>query len=242
MSKPLRLAMWSGPRNLSTAMMRSWENRSDTRVMDEPLYAHYLSRTGLTDHPLQSEILAAQPQDEEGAIGTCFQPLEDGITIDYQKHMAQHLLPGMDREWLAQQTVILLLRDPRRVLASYSKVRASVTLADIGLPQQQELAEQATLIVDSGNFLRDPEAYSRAICNAVGVEFDPAMLSWPAGRRDSDGVWSPAWYASVEASTSFGSPTPNDGSLVQLPSSLEPVAEEAKGMYRDLLAQSLVLA
>ncbi len=233
--------MWSGPRNLSTAMMRAWENRSDTRVMDEPLYAHYLAKTGLTDHPLRAEILASQPQDDQEAIQTCFQTLAEGISIDYQKHMAQHLLPGMDREWLGQQTIILLLRDPRRVLASYSKVRASVTLVDIGLPQQQELAEQATLIIDSGNFLGDPEAYLRVICSTVGVEFDPAMLSWPVGPRDSDGAWAPAWYASVEASTSFGPALQDPGSFVELPTELEPVAEEASAIYRQLLAQSLVL-
>ncbi len=222
-------------------MMRAWENRSDTRVMDEPLYAHYLAKTGLTDHPLGAEILASQPQDEQDAIQTCFQTLDEGISIDYQKHMAQHLLPGMDRGWLANQTIILLLRDPRRVLASYSKVRASVTLADIGLPQQQELAEQAALIVDSGNFLRDPEAYLRVICSTVGVEFDPAMLSWPAGPRESDGAWAPAWYASVEASTGFGPALQDPGSFVELPTELEPVAEEASAIYRQLLAQSLVL-
>ncbi len=223
-------------------MMRAWENRSDTRVMDEPLYAHYLYKTGLTDHPLMEEILASQPQEEEEAIGTCFQPFGRDITIDYQKHMAQHLLPGMDRGWLAKQTVILLLRDPRRVLASYSKVRASVTLADIGLPQQQELAEQAALIVDSGNFLNDPEAYLRAICSSVGVDFDTSMLSWPAGSRDSDGAWAPAWYGSVEASTGFGPAVQDSGSLVELPSALEPVAEEATEIYQELLAQSLVLS
>lgn len=223
-------------------MMRAWENRSDTRVMDEPLYAHYLNKTGLTDHPLSKEILASQPQEEEEAIGTCFQPLGHGITIDYQKHMAQHLLPGMDRGWLAKQTIILLLRDPRRVLASYSKVRASVTLADIGLPQQQELAEQAALIVDSGNFLCDPEAYLRAICSSVNVDFETSMLSWPAGSRDSDGAWAPAWYGSVEASTGFGPAVQDSGSLVELPSALEPVAEEATEIYQELLAQSLVLS
>ncbi len=240
MSEPLRLAMWSGPRNLSTALMRSWENRGDTKVMDEPLYAHYLARTGLTDHPMTEEILASQPQDEAEAIASCFAPVEDSITIDYQKHMAQHLLDGMDRSWLDNQTIVLLLRDPRRVLASYSKVRSEVTLDDIGLPQQLELAERAVLMVDSGRFLHDPEAHLRVICEVVGVRFDPDMLAWPAGRRESDGVWAPAWYASVEASTAFG--PPQDQTIaVDLPAHLELLAAEADEIYHHLLERSVDL-
>lgn len=221
-------------------MMRSWENRADTTVMDEPLYAHYLSRTGLRDHPLGEKVLASQPQDEAAAIESCFAPVGEGISIDYQKHMAQHLLEEMDRSWLDSQTIVLLLRDPRRVLASYSKVRAEVTLDDIGLPQQIELAERAVLIIDSGFFLENPESYLRSICEAVSVEFDPAMLLWPPGKRETDGVWAPAWYASVEASTGFG-PAPHPTSSVDLPRTLEPVAQQATEIYRSLLAESLRL-
>lgn len=237
---PLRLAMWSGPRNLSTAMMRAWENRVDTAVMDEPMYANYLTKTGLDDHPMTPEILGSQPITEAAAIASCFAPVPDGITIDYQKHMAQHLLPGMDRSWLDQQIIILLLRDPRRVLASYSKVRAEPTLMDIGLPQQVELADRAVAVIDSGRFLTNPEAYLRVICERVGVPFDPAMLTWPAGTRESDGVWAPAWYSSVEASTGFG-PARTIQDLPMLDPSLESVAEEACEMYRSLLEHSLDL-
>lgn len=236
---PLRLAFWSGPRNLSTAMMRSWENRSDTAVMDEPLYGHYLAKTGLTDHPMHAEILVEQPTTEVEAIARLFAPVAEGVTIDYQKHMAQHLLPEMDRSWLANQTIVVLLRDPRRVLASYTKIRDSVSLDDIGLPQQMELAKHAALVVDSGNFLVNPEGYLRAMCEVIGVDFDPAMLGWPAGPRPTDGVWAPAWYSSVEASTGFGPAilTPPDG----LASRLDGLVDDAMDLYRELLSGSLVL-
>lgn len=240
LAAPLRLAFWSGPRNLSTAMMRSWENRSDTQVMDEPLYAHYLASSGASGHPMTPEILDSQPTSEPEAVASLFAPVLDGVQIDYQKHMAQHLLEEMDRSWLDQQTIVLLLRDPRRVLASYAKVRANATLLDIGLPQQAELADRATVIVDSGNFLRDPEAYLRSICGSVGVAFEQSMLRWPAGPRASDGVWAPAWYGAVERSTGFG-PPPEPQSEVSLPPQLEAIAKSAEEIYRPLLDRSLVL-
>lgn len=239
-SPPLRLAFWSGPRNLSTAMMRSWENRADTQVMDEPLYAHYLTATGLTDHPMHLEILDSQPAEEAAAVETLFAPVPAHISVDFQKHMAQHLLPGMDRSWLDQQARVILLRDPRRVLASYTKVRGTVSLSDIGLPQQVELAHGAAVVIDSGHFLANPEAYLRVICEAVGVDFDPAMLRWPAGRRTTDGVWAPAWYSSVEASTGFGPPVTADPPV--LPAGLASLVDESMDLYRGLLEQAVVMS
>ena len=233
-SAPTRIAMWSGPRNLSTAMMRSWENRSDCDVIDEPLYAWYLEETGL-DHPGADEIIAAGPSNLGDAIGACLAaPEAAGATISYQKHMAGHLLPGVDRGWLDDLTNCLLLRDPVRVLASYTKVREEVTLLDIGLPQQVELAERAVVIIDSADFLTDPEGYTRLVCDRVGVEFDPVMLSWPAGTRASDGIWAKHWYGAVETSTAFG-PPPSDLSP-KLPDHLAAIAEEATEIYRELRA------
>lgn len=230
----VRIAMWSGPRNLSTAMMRSWENRADSEVIDEPLYAWYLAETGL-DHPGAAEIIAAGPTRLDDAIAACLAPPSGGSAISYQKHMAGHLLPSVDRDWLDQLTSCLLLRDPRRVLASYTKVRDDVTLLDIGLPQQLELAERAVVILDSADFLHDPEAYSRLICDRVGVPFDPAMLAWPSGTRGSDGVWAPHWYASVESSTSFG-PAP-DAPPPRVAPHLRDVADEAMEIYEELYAR-----
>jgi hypothetical protein len=234
-----RIAMWSGPRNLSTAMMRSWENRRDTAVIDEPLYAAYLHATGL-DHPMRVEILAAGPVEFDAAIAACL-AAPACASISYQKHMAHHLLDGMDRTWLGEFRNVLLLRDPRRVLASYAKVRADVTLEDIGVPQQIELAEHCEFVVDSDDFLANPAAYQQEICRRLdvpfGAELRASMLTWEAGSRSSDGVWAPAWYGSVEASTGFGPETtapPSD-----LPEHLAEVGEQAMVIYNRLRADRL---
>ncbi|MEP1126262.1 MAG: HAD family hydrolase [Ilumatobacter sp.] len=237
-----RIAMWSGPRNLSTAMMRSWENRPDTSVMDEPLYAAYLDETGL-DHPMRDEILAAGPVDVDDAIAACLEAPADS-TISYQKHMAHHLLPGTDRSWIGGFRNVLLLRDPRRVLASYAKVRAEVTLEDIGVPQQLELAEYCEFVVDSDDFLTDPAAHQREICRRLDVPCGDAllesMLNWPPGRRPSDGVWAPAWYDAVEASTGFG-PAPTTPPPV-LPDHLAEVGDQALAIYELLRADRITVA
>jgi hypothetical protein len=232
-----RIAMWSGPRNLSTAMMRSWENRSDTEVLDEPLYAAYLASTGL-DHPARDEIVAAGPSDFDTAIAACLAaPIDRAVS--YQKHMAHHLLPQVDRQWLGEFRNCLLLRDPRRVLASYAKVRADVTLNDIGIPQQAELLEHCELVVDSDDFLQDPRGHLIEICRRLGVAFDEVMLRWPAGSRATDGVWASHWYTSVEASTGFGDP-PSDGPS-ELAGPLADVAAEAIDVYERLRRHRLVL-
>lgn len=232
-----RIAMWSGPRNLSTAMMRSWENRPDTEVIDEPLYAWYLAATGL-DHPGADRIIEVGPSSLDDAITAC---LAAPITaaISYQKHMAGHLLPEVERSWLGELVNCLLLRDPRRVLDSYTRVRDAVTLADIGLPQQVEIAPRCEIIIDSADFLTDPNGYSRLVCEAVGVDFDPVMLSWPAGARASDGVWAEHWYASVMASTGFGA-SPVTAPPVVAPH-LADVVEEAMDLYRGLHRQRATL-
>ncbi len=238
----IRLAAWSGPRNLSTAMLRSWEHRPDTVVLDEPLYAAALAATG-DDHPMRDEVLAAGPTDIGAAIDRCLAPLPDGVTVSYQKHMAHHLLPEFPRDWLDELRHLLLIRDPRRVLASYTKVWADVDVAAIGLPQQLELLDRAELVVDSADFLTDPRRYLAAMCEACGIAFDDAiaqaMTTWPAGRRDSDGVWAPAWYSAVEASTGFGPPPSEEP--VELPATLEPVAAEASEIYAELRARRLTL-
>jgi hypothetical protein len=236
-----RIAMWSGPRNLSTAMMRSWENRPDTEVLDEPLYATYLAQTGL-DHPVSEEIIAVGHADPDAAIAACLAaPAESAIS--YQKHMAHHLLPAMDRSWIDEFRNVLLLRDPRRVLASYTKVRASVTLEDIGIPQQFELFDRCELVIDSADFLLDPAVYQQEICRRLGVPFGDdvaaAMLSWPAGRRASDGVWAPEWYSAVEASTGFG-PAPADRPVLVADHLVE-LAADAMVIYEELRQHRLTL-
>jgi hypothetical protein len=221
--------------------MRSWENRPDTEVLDEPLYAHYLATTGL-DHPGRRAIIDAGPVSADEAIARCLAPVGGGAVISYQKHMSHHLLPHVDRTWLDRVHNLLLIRDPVHVLASYSAVRNEVTLADIGLEQQLELAGRAELIIDSSDFLTDPERYQQAVCGQLGIDFTPAMLRWPPGPRSSDGCWAPHWYAAVESSTEFGpAPRTRRGDIDDLPPSLRPLAVEARSIYDELAAVRLVL-
>ncbi len=234
----VRIAMWSGPRTLSTATMRAWENRPDTVVVDEPLYAYYLAATGV-DHPGRDEILASQPTEWRTVVRTLTTgDLPDGATIAYQKHMTHHVLPEVDLGSLEPLTHAHLIRDPRRVLASYAKVREEPTLADLGVRQQVDLHRRfGGPVIDSDDLLRDPEGVLRRLCSALGVPFDAAMLSWPPGPRATDGVWAPHWYASVEASTGFG---PWRGDAVpDLPDHLAALAEECRPYYDELAEQAL---
>jgi hypothetical protein len=224
--------MWSGPRTVSTALMRAWENRPDTAVVDEPLYAFYLARTGI-DHPGRAEVLASQPNDwREVIAGLTGGPVPGGKRLFYGKHMTHHLLPEVDRAALAPLRHAYLIRDPAGLLASYAKVRSAPTLSDLGLPQQVDIFERFPgPVVDSADLLADPEGMLRALCGALDVPFDAAMLSWPAGPRPSDGVWGRYWYASVWRSTGLGAAGPAAGPL---PDRLRPLAASCRPYY-DLL-------
>lgn len=242
MTEPVRIAMWSGPRNISTAMLRAFGNRPDTTVTDEPLYGHYLRKTGL-DHPGREEVIAAQPDDWPIVADRLCGPVPDGKQIWYQKHMSHHLLPEIERGWLDRLTNCFLIRDPREVLASYTRVRETMTLADTGLPQQAALFEQvfertgrAPPVLDSKDVLRDPETMLRLLCAAVDIVFSPAMLSWPSGPQPTDGVWSKYWYDSVTGSTGFVEYRPKE---VVFTESLETLAEECAPFYRMLHAYRL---
>jgi hypothetical protein len=203
------IAMWSGPRNISTALMRSWGNRPDTFVCDEPLYAHYLLQTGIP-HPGAEEIIRHYETDWRKVVAGLTGPVPQGKTIYYQKHMTHHLLPDMQREWLDQLDNAFLIRAPREVLPSLAEVLPNPRLEDLGLPQQLEifsLVRQRTgrvpPVVDAQDVLENPERLLRLLCAALEVEFTPAMLSWPAGPRDTDGIWAKYWYDAVLKSTSF---------------------------------------
>jgi hypothetical protein len=217
-SAPVRLATWSGPRNISTAMMRSWENRPDCVVVDEPLYAYYLHESGI-DHPAREQVIASMSRDLDEVVDGLFAPLPEGVTVFYQKHMTHHLLPDTDRAWIAGLSNILLIRDPREVVASYIRSRSTVEPDDIGLRQQVALYEflcrsgRPPPIIDAADFLRAPEPYLRWTCGWLGISFTPRMLSWPAGPRGSDGVWAPYWYEAVQRSTGFQPWRPRDTHL-----------------------------
>jgi Sulfotransferase domain len=227
-----RIAMWSGPRTVSTALMRAWENRPDTTVTDEPLYAFYLDRTGL-DHPGRAEVIASQPTDWRVVLAAqTGAPLPPGVAISYAKHMTHHLLPEVDRAALAPLRHAHLIRDPRELLASYARVRTEPTLDDLGLRQQAEIFEAfGGPVVDSRDLLTDPEGILRSLCQALDVPFDTRMLSWPAGPRASDGVWAPHWYASVHASTGFAAYRPPADPL---PARLESLARRCQPYFARL--------
>jgi hypothetical protein len=242
-AQPLRVAMWSGPRNISTAMMRAWENRGDCAVSDEPLYAHYLAHTGL-DHPARDEVIAAGDTDWRHVVRQLTGPAPGDAPVWYQKHMTHHLLPHIDHGWIAGLRNILLIRDPREVVASYVKSRAEVSAEDIGIPQQLRLFETlrgagaAPPVIDAGDFLRAPEAYLRALCEWLGIAFTARMLRWPPGPRASDGVWAPHWYAHVHASTGFELPAARS---IELEGAAAEVAEACHGAYLQLHARRLRL-
>ena len=237
----LRVAMWSGPRNMSTAMMRAWENRPDTFVVDEPLYGPYLARTGIP-HPGAAEVIEAQGRDYLAAMQDCTARTADGRSIFYQKHMTHHLLPDLDHAWLTQLTNAFLIRDPGEVLASYLRSRGEATADDLGVQRQAEIYNHVQsfqddiVVIDAAEFLKQPEAHLRAWCAALGVEFLPQMLAWPAGQRQSDGVWAEHWYKSAWESTGFEPYRKRD---VTTPTAYRTLVEQCQDLYQTMFARRL---
>jgi hypothetical protein len=238
----LRIAMWSGPRNISTAMMRSWGNRPDTYVCDEPLYAHYLTHVPV-EHPGRDEVIAAHDTDWRSMVRWLTEAAPGDVAIFYQKHMAHHLLPHIERGWLTQLTNCFLIRDPREMLASLGAKMEHPVLRDTGLPQQVEifnLVRQTTgeipPVIDSADVLRDPRRVLQALCATVNVEFSEAMLSWPPGRRDTDGVWARYWYDAVERSTGF---EPYRRRPIELAPELEALNQACRPYYDELAQHRL---
>jgi hypothetical protein len=231
-SSGVRLAMWSGPRNISTALMRSWENRPDCRVVDEPLYAYYLHETGV-DHPGREEVIAAGETSWETVVAELTGPV-DGVY--YQKHMAHHLIPSLPRGWIPLITNVLLVRNPEEVVASYLRSRPEVSPTDVGLAEQAEIFDLLggmVPVIDASDFLGDPEGYLRWLCDHVGVAFTTRMLHWAAGPRDSDGAWAPYWYGAVLASTGFEPYRPRQ---IDLPAHGRCVVEQIRHHYERLHA------
>jgi hypothetical protein len=245
-ARPLRIAMWSGPRNISTAMMRAWENHPDCAVSDEPLYAHYLSATG-ADHPGRDEVIASGECDWRKVVAQLLGPAPGDMPIWYQKHMCHHLLPQMDLAWIEQLHNVLLIRDPTDVVASYLRTRDRVSATDIGLPQQAQLFTRLRQqlgapppVLDAGDFLANPEAYLRLLCEKLGIVFSARMLHWPVGPRASDGVWAKYWYHAVWQSTGFEVP-PARAQRPDLSSAAEQVVTECKEIYQMLHSHRIVI-
>jgi len=244
-----RIAMWSGPRNISTAMMRSWGNRPDTVVVDEPFYAFYLKETG-TRHPGAEEVIAQGETDWRKVVELCRRnanPVEDSPgkarTIFYQKQMTHHLLPEISRGWLGDLTNCFLIRDPAEVIASYIKKNPEPELNDLGFVQQVEIfdlvrrqKDSIPPVIDADDVLRDPERLLRLLCDAIGIEFSDAMLSWPPGPRNTDGSWAKYWYAEVERSTGF---QPYRERKIELPDHLRGIEQHCRQCYEQLYAVRL---
>ncbi|PYK48674.1 MAG: sulfotransferase family protein [Verrucomicrobia bacterium] len=209
MTQPVRIAMWSGPRNISTAMMRAWGNRPDTIVVDEPFYACYLKATGKR-HPGADEVIAVGETDWRKVAVRLTGLMPEGKRIFFQKQMTHHLLPEIDRQWLRAMTNCFLIRDPREVIASYIKKREDPALEDLGFTQQAEIfdfvrdhANSVPPVIDAKDVLENPERMLRLLSSAVGVEFSKSMLSWRPGLHETDGLWAKYWYTEVAKTTSF---------------------------------------
>ena len=232
----MRIAMWSGPRNLSTAMMYSFGARADMAVVDEPFYAAYLSLTGI-EHPMGDQIIASQPTDPSQVVSDLLGEVPDGKRHFYQKHMSQHMISQVPRDWVGDVTNVFLIRHPARVAASFSAKFDDPKLTDIGFVQQAELFDQLTqaganpIVIDSHDIRAEPEHMLRQLCRAIGLNWDSAMLNWPAGGHKDDGVWASHWYGAVHRSTGFAAA---EGPLPDLTPAQAKLADQAMPYYEKL--------
>lgn len=241
MSEKRIIAMWSGPRNLSTAMMRSFENRPDTVVWDEPFYAAYLTDTKLA-HPMADEVMAAGDTDWQSVVNSC-RTSASTVPIFYQKHMTHHMLPDYDRSWITSLSNAFLIRDPARVVASYGQKHEDISLADIGFTQQMDIFDlvceqsgKAPPVIDAADIRQNPKAALSKLCEALSIPFLDTMLSWPAGRRATDGVWASHWYDSVIKSTAFAPP---DLKMAVLNDAQKHIVEAAQPIYEHMKQHAL---
>jgi hypothetical protein len=233
----IRVAMWSGPRNISTAMMRSWENRSDTFVIDEPFYAHYLSRNNI-EHPGRDEVLSNGEIDSAKVSHGLVNDISDSHKIYYQKHMTHHLLDSVNRDWIEKVINCFLIRNPKDMIISYSKIHSEITSDLLGLEQQKEIFDyvrqltgKTPPIIDSKDVLINPEYILSKFCEIIGVNFSNEMLNWPKGTRDTDGVWGKYWYDGVINSTGFNQYVSKNQ---EVPDKYKAIYEDSLKLYEDL--------
>ena len=238
----VRIAMWSGPRNLSTAMMRSFGSRGDTYVSDEPFYGCFLKGSG-TDHPMREEVIAAMDCDWRSVMATLKGPTPGGSPVWYQKHMWHHMVGPVGFEDFAGFTHAFLIREPERMIASYLRKREAAAFEDFGLERQAEFFDreadrlgQAPPVIDANDVLADPEGVLSRLCEALAIPWDRAMLAWEPGRRETDGPWAVHWYAAVEASCDFGPPETDP---VELPDEAALLADRCRPYYERLARHRL---
>ena len=229
--------MWSGPRNISTAMMRSWGSRADTFVIDEPFYAYYLSQTDL-DHPGREDVLKQGELDCDKVSNDLVSDTKGNCSIYYQKHITHHLLDSIEREWMKSVTNCFLIRNPKDMIISYSKVHPDLNMHLLGLEEQNEIFEyvsnmtgEVPPIIDSKDVLMNPRDILSKFCDRIGVIFSEEMLSWPRGARDTDGNWGKYWYKNVTNSTGFNEYRPK---TEDVPSKYQDLYEECLSLYNNL--------
>lgn len=233
----IRIAMWSGPRNLSTAMMRSFGSRADTFVSDEPFYGCFLKDTG-TDHPMREDVIAAMDCDWASVMSTLSGDPPGGSPVWYQKHMWHQMTGPVGYDDFAGFTNAFLIREPERMIASYLNKLETADFDDFALERQAEFFDreadrlgQAPPVIDANDVLANPEGVLSKLCEALGIPWDPAMLSWEPGRRATDGIWAPYWYGAVERSTGFGPP---ETGPVELPAEAQALADRCRPYYERL--------
>ncbi|WP_417621845.1 HAD family hydrolase [Parasphingorhabdus sp.] len=235
----IRIAMWSGPRNISTAMMRSFGGRSDCAVSDEPFYGAFLKTTGQRQ-PMADDVIASMDCEWQSVAEAMRGPVPDGKRLWYQKHMPHHMVADISIADFAEHRHAFLIRDPDRVVASYAVKRVEVTADDLGYERLVEYADRAAqmtgkppIILDSADILRDPEAHLRALCTALDIPWDAGMLSWQAGPRATDGLWAAHWYGRVVETTGFGGP---EGAAPVLAAKEKGIADQCRDAFLKLSA------
>ena len=232
----MRIAMWSGPRNISTAMMYSFAARGDCGVWDEPFYAAYLATSGL-DHPMRDDIIHAHESNPSIVAKRCSEPDQDNRPHFYMKHMPHHMLDGFPMDWAKDCVNVHLIRHPARVIASYAAKRTDVTMDDIGFVQQSRIFEAyGGIVLDSFDVRQNPRAMLQRLCTTIGLPYLEHMLSWPSGGHPSDGVWAAHWYGAVHQSTGFAGP---EGPLPQLDTVQSALAAQAMPFYDSMAREKL---
>lgn len=233
----IHLAMWCGPRNISTALMRAWENRPDTFVVDEPLYAHYLKETKL-NHEMAGEIINHYESNWEKVVDWLTGTIPNGKTIFYQKHMCHHMLPNISLEWIEKVTNCFLIREPKEMLTSLIKKLPNPNLTDTGLPQQlrlfnyiQKKTNETPPVIDSTEVLQNPSGMLKALCSRLGIKFTKLMLQWPPGIRESDGIWAKHWYPEVKTTTGWRPYKPKEATV---PDEMKNILNECDKIYEQL--------
>ena len=232
----MKIAAWSGPRNLSTAMMYSFGSRSDTIISDEPFYASYLKTTKL-EHPMRAKILKSQSNNPNEVVESCNSPIPLNKDLWYQKHMCTHILDNISLTWAKQYTNIFLIRHPSRVIRSYERKRENPTLDDIGFKQQLKIFNNlGGIVIESSDVLKSPEKALRTLCRHINIKFDSKMLFWRKGGHKDEGVWGQHWYNAAHLSSSFGPP---EGPLPKLTKNLIELYKEAIPIYEKLSSHKI---